>query len=118
MAGPGAKTAKLAVSINEKPSKLLLPILLPLIVALIIATGVGYMYFKKQRAMGDETTCNPIYLNVSTLVLILFYVIYNFLGGIIFLKSKLTIYLTVFFVFLIFIFVFSEILVTLKYLET
>ena len=65
MAGPGKKTPELAVSINERPSKLLLPILLPLVVALIIAAGVGYVYFKKQRAMGDETTCNPIYLNVS-----------------------------------------------------
>ena len=65
LAGPGKKTPELAVSINERPSKLLLPILLPLFVALIIAAGVGYVYFKKQRAMGDETTCNPIYLNVS-----------------------------------------------------
>ena len=66
LAGPGARTPDLYVSISEQGPNPLLAILLPLLIALMIAAGVGFVYFKKQRAMGDETTCNPIYLTVST----------------------------------------------------
>ena len=64
LAGPGAKTKEYLVRINEKRPNLLLAILLPLLAVLCIAAGLFYLYFKKQRPSTDETTINPIYLNV------------------------------------------------------
>ena len=67
LAGPGAWTQELLIRGKVNNQTVLWSILVPVLMILAgAAVFVVYLYYKKQRPRGDETTLNPIYCKVRT----------------------------------------------------
>ena len=67
LAGPGAWSEELLVTVGEDGKMALLwSILIPILVIGIFGIVIGfYLYYRRQRPGGDETTMNPIYWKVN-----------------------------------------------------